>query len=1066
MAFRGKVPDEIKKKLKIYWKKSDGNKSEFKELVINDKELKGTWSSYDVWAGRNLKGYKGYGASQYTFAQLKPEELERITKLLSEQGSGAAQKEFPQFTKEQLRSFAKGQGVPVKRKASQKEQEKVVTEQQLIEAVEHGKIEPNEFLEKLPENSELRVYWQVIFSLLVTKRAIRNTDLLPFTKELNVEAKKKEHKLNALRGILNKYVEWGALTPVKAGSHKTYLCNLPDFCKPEEVDTLIPHKEKEFVLNLCSSEAKPFSWFASQAEKVLGKNLLRTILAFYVGKGVIEQNKSGYKLTSAAKLTSTDPAGLLALELFEAENLLDQEEEDAAKKIEIASPKDLEKLSEEDIRSKTIKTVSLETDSKRDSLRFLCFGEMRIGNQFTDYPLVNFAISEAEKVRPDAIFASGMIQGDHRSFQVQRLRALMSGPLSRISAQMKVNDYYLSQFENCADVAVWDILSDDDLNIAYSRTVIAMKELLGLRRAGYGDLFPTEVARLAGRDFVNFYKTQYERVASYMHRVGRTLLNKREVNELAPGSNRDEFLLILMILLFQKFNHNIPEDFGRIVDVEALTGDKSGNKRRVSCDPVLIEWRGKKLHFVHNSSYSDVTQYVDSIHILEKTARLLQVRGEEIANFMFDFHQERFFGTNVGGSFIFNLPGCQNPLVAASRKMKTFNTQIVGEKFHKQNTFRKEPVSPGVVDFQVYPDGRFKFRILNNAVKTITENSLTIPEVKERFALFQDIQIGSPQMRLEWTIKAHSLALYGPNPVQHVSYNGDIIHGVSIYPQFVSESRIKRLVSIKSQQAMAEKVILPFYPAPTIKHIGRVLGNHEWDNRMAKYEGGDPLSFLESGLINKYKSFNEGYEKAMRDRGHEGPVNVPYPNVEIIPYSRGRTTKSGNPEGGGTAHWPFYTKTIGGGYTYAVQHKWQPFGGGGRTPVDKHIVWATNMAKSAQGINVMFGGHWHSFWVAMVSDIMMLQMPGLIDQSGLELGFGHTPLSLFCMVEFSNHEGITVEMYPMEYLVNYQCTDPYFSDKNELLVRPKPGTREYEHGFDSPLIHRWEEEVDSRHIEV
>ena len=193
---------------------------------------------------------------------------------------------------------------------------------------------------------------------------------------------------------------------------------------------------------------------------------------------------------------------------------------------------------------------------------------------------------------------------------------------------------------------------------------------------------------------------------------------------------------------------------------------------------------------------------------------------------------------------------------------------------------------------------------------------------------------------------------------------------------------------------------------------------------------------------------------------------LPYEGVTIVPYSRGRTRDSGNPEGGGTAHWPFYTKDIGGGFKYAVQHKWQPFGGGGRTPVDSQIRWMTNMAKAARGINVMFGGHYHSFWVAMVADILALQMPGLIDQSGLELGFGLTPLSLFCMVEFSNKEGITVEMYPMEYLVDYQCTDPFFRDKNELLVRPKPGTREFEYGFDSPLIKQWEDEVDSRHIEV
>ena len=1072
MAFHGNTPKEVKNKLKKYWAQSKGNRDKFRELITNDKELKGTWDSYDIAARRmNLKEYSGFKSKgRYTFTQLKPKEVEEISKILAEEGTVAAQIKYPQFNAKQFHNFAKGRGIKIHKLKKETETSKAnvteLTEKELIEKVEKGEIEPEEFLNTLPEGSELRVYWQVISDLLSSRRSIRNTDLLQFTKQLNVQAKKKVHKLNAIRGILAKYVEWGALTQIKSNSHNVYLCNLPDFYQPEELDALLSWKEKEFVLNLCSGEAKPFNWFASQAEKVLGRNLLRSVLAFYINKNVVEQNKSGYKLTSAARLTSTDPAGLLALELFEAENLLDEKEEEDAKKIEINSVDDLEKLAAEDLFSKTIKPVTIETDSKRDSLRFMCVGEIRTGNQFTDYSLVNFGISEADRVKPDLVICSGMVQGDHRSFQVERLRALMSGSMSRISAQVKAAGRILGEFERSANVAVWDILSDDDWNVAKSRSLIAMKELLGLRRAGYSELFPTEIARLAGRDYVKYLKTQYEYVAPYMHRIGRTLLNEKEVNELAPGTNRSEFLLILMVLLFQKFNHNVPEEFRRVVDMEALMGDKANSKRKVSCDPVLFDWRGKKLHFIHNTGYSDVTQNLDTLIVMEKSFRLLQARGMETPNFVFDFQQERFFGTNVGGTFMFNLPGCQNPLLAASRQLKTFNTQIVGEKSHKQNTFRKEPVSSGIVDFQVFEDGRFKFRIINNAVKKILDNSRTVKEEKERLALFQDIQVGSPQMRLEWAIKAHSLALYGPNPVQHVSYNGDIIHGRSIYPQFVSESRIKKLVSIKSQQAMCELCFLPFYPAPTVKHIGRVLGNHEWDNKMAKIEGGDPLSFLETALTNKYSMFNEGYRKAMLDSGHKGEIEVPYKDVKIIPYSRGRTRKSGNPEGGGTTHWPFYTKAIGGGFTYAVQHKWQPFGGGGRTPVDSQIKWMTNMAKAAQGINVMFGGHYHSFWVAMVADILALQMPGLIDQSGLELGFGLTPLSLFCMVEFSNKEGITVEMYPMEYLVDYQCTDPFFRDKNELLVRPKPGTREFEYGFDSPLIKQWEDEVDSRHIEV
>jgi len=946
-----------------------------------------------------------------------------------------------------------------------------ISEKDLIVKKEKNEITPEEFVGNL--EGDLKRYWSVIRQILNQKRTFRNVEVLSFAQQLGITGRKRVEKLNAIRGILAKFVEWKVLSTFKSGTHLQYLCNLPDFYKAEELLKLIPEEEASRVLRPLTDGPKILATIEKETGGTIGIHVLETILNYYVGKGVIQsvkQPKGAFKLTSGAKLAGTDPDSLLALDLFKADNLLDQEEDREAQKTDAKDTKILRNLVKEDLASKTI--VHRVVKVKGDSARIVMVGEARLGNQFTDFDLLLFAEEEMKRIKPDVVVASGFIQGDHRSYQVERLRALTkAASLHKIASQYKHADMLLRGYEEAAG-SVFYLQSDDDWNVAKSRTLIAMKELLGLRRTGMSALFPEEISRLSGRDYVGYLEKQWEYVQSYMWRIGRSLFNKDQVNEIVPGLNKSEFLLILMVLLFKKFGHEIPENFKKVVDVEALFGDKAGSKRHVTADPILLELgfgKGKNtktLQFVHNTGYSDVTQNLDTLIIMEKNFRLLQARGIKTPNFAFDFQQERFFGTNVGGSFIFNLPGCQDTLLASARQLKTFNTQIVGEKSHKQNTFRKEPVSSGITDFQVFEDGRFKFRVLNNSTMRILENSKSVPEVKKRLALFQDIQTGSPQMRLEWAIKAHDLALYGPNPVDDVSYNGDLIHGFSIYMQFVSESRIKKLVSIKSQQAMFEKCFLPFYPAPTVKHIGRVLGNHEWDNLMAKKEGGDPLSFWEAGLTAKYEMFNEGYRKAMLDSGFKGEVVLPYKDVAIIPYSRGRTANSGNAEDGGTAHWPIYTREIGGGFRYAVQHKWQPFGGGGRTPVDSQLKWVTNMAKAAEGINVMLGGHYHSFWVAMLSDILALQMPGLIDQSGLELGFGLTPLSLFCMVEFSNKDGITVEMYPSEYLANYQCVSPFYKDKNELLIRPKPGTREYDFGFDSPLIKQWEDEVDAKHMDI
>jgi hypothetical protein len=623
----------------------------------------------------------------------------------------------------------------------------------------------------------------------------------------------------------------------------------------------------------------------------------------------------------------------------------------------------------------------------------------------------------------------------------------------------------LKGFEEIAKDKLYYILSDDDMNVAYSRAILAMRDLLGLRRAGYegSPLFTELISRLAGRDYVNFFRMQWEDVQPYMWRIGRSLLNKEEVEAVAPGLNKSEFLVIVMILLFKEFGHPIPDDFRTLVDVEALFGDKAKSKRSVTPDPLLLKWiYGNRpqdnilFHFVHNAAYSDVTQYVNSLETLEKMIRHMQARKEETADFIFDFQQENFFMTYVGNSFVGNLPGCQDNVLTASLKGKTFNTRIVGEKSHKQNTFRKEATTSGVCDFEVlhgkdHKVSALKLRILNENTKRIIDNSRTVPEVKERLAVFQDIQVGSPTMRLEWVIKAHDLALYGPSPVQHVAYNGDIVHGTGIYPQFHSESRIKKLNSVRSQQRVATEVMVKdFYPAPSLKVVQSVLGNHEWDNKGAKFEGMDPLSFLTESIMWKYDHLKK-----------EGK----FEDVRIMPRSRARMVNSGHPGGGATLHWPYFTERIGGGYLYAVQHKWQLWGGG-KSPVDKHIAWVLNMARAGQEIDVTVGGHFHSLWLRIYAGVFMSQLPGLNDQSGYELGFGYCPKSMFAMFEFSNKDGITLELYTPEFLEDYRCQSPTWKGRDEELVRPKKGTWEYKHGLDSPYIRRILDEADAWHVET
>ncbi len=119
MSFRV-VPDQEKKIVKKHWKESKGNRDEFKKRIINDRKLKGKWLAYDQMARRmdqdgEIRGYGGFKSRLFIFAQLKPEDQKKIAKILSEEGVQGAKKQYPQFTPKQFRSFAKRDGLKIKR---------------------------------------------------------------------------------------------------------------------------------------------------------------------------------------------------------------------------------------------------------------------------------------------------------------------------------------------------------------------------------------------------------------------------------------------------------------------------------------------------------------------------------------------------------------------------------------------------------------------------------------------------------------------------------------------------------------------------------------------------------------------------------------------------------------------------------------------------------------------------------------------------------------------------------------------------------------------------------------
>ena len=917
------------------------------------------------------------------------------------------------------------------------------TASERIELLEKGEITQEDFLKHLPK--KLQEYWNTISALLQEKRIFRNTEA---AEVLPLNVKGKYPRLNMSRGILMKFKEWGLLETIRIQNHNFYFCALPGFYVQEELLKIIPKEYQKNILQLFGDDYLKTSEVANLLN--LSPRFLGEILDTFVAKNLLVKSKSGYRRSQALKEAGVSVESLEALDLVQAHNLLMQEKERKAAVRKIENLKEVKEAIERDIRNKTVKPIEVKIDESSAKISFI--GEVRFGQQFLDIDFVNWAIKILkERFQPHFVIASDFVQGDFRGIQVERLRSLTRTGLQRIEQQYSAADVLLKELEKIIKNKVIYLLSDDDWQISLSRVIIALEQFRGIRKLGIGAYWPEEIKRLSGADYYRLMKIQWEVVQPYMYRIGRSLFNADEVKKKI-GDHITELLVIIFILLFEEFNKPIPGKYKKLVDIEALHHDKSHSKRIITPDPVTLYLKdfNKKILFQHNIAFSDITQYVDSGLIPEWILRNLQARGRETPYLWFDIHQERFWFTKLYDAYIGNLPGCQNPVPAAEGKIKTFHTKILSDKAHRQIYFRKEPPTAGIVSFEIFKDGKLKIHILNNKIKSLIEEQKDQPEKKELLAYTSDWQFGSLTMRPEWVIKFLDYALYQCQ-VEHLVLNGDLIQGFH-YPRFVSENRPKRLVSISSQKAFTIALIKQFFPAPNLETIDMFLGNHEWEIWGADITGQNNLEFL-------FFVINEIYEQQKKFN----PTDK-IPDVKI--WNRIRLVKTAG-KYGSTINHPYGSRVLKSGYKVGIQHQWYPRGGG-RTPMHAQVTWLRNIAQAASDLHILFGGHKHTFWMAMIAEILMLQLPGLTDQSAFEFARGLMPQPLGCLVEFSNKSGITIELIPVNFLEQHKCISPFYKaiDEKGLLDRPAPDTIEYKYGLDSPYIHQLEEHIDAECPEV
>ncbi len=910
----------------------------------------------------------------------------------------------------------------------------VKTTTELIQLREEDRISVDEFAEKVSLNADLfSKRWLIVFALLVKNRSIRNKELLSACKDLEITGKKTE-KLNDIRGILKKFEELGLICSFKVQTFSIYLSNLRSFYTPEEAFDAIPNGSVDAVINRLrqSSKSIQLKVLAKNFEKLIGANLLETLLEFYVEKGVIYKHSNGYRLTRLGVEYGFDETAIQTLDTMALENAAALKRRVEAAKFRFGTLSEISDAQRRDLEKKEVSTIVL---PGRKLLRISALGEVLYGNQFSANALIErwLQLATESKDKPHIILATGLVQGNFLGYRVDKNRILTQEDyLSEIGPQFSAADLLLTKLEELAETRVFYQQGDDDWDLAKNYALIARAAEGGAANYGVANLSPEATRFLINRDFYRKLEIQWELIQKYMYLTGHSLRNAAEVAELI-GVEKSEYRLIIEILAAREANQPIPDIYKKVVDFSALDGNIVG-KRYVTPDPLVMKFGPFVIQAVHNLAFSDVTQYADSMLIPEMNIRARQALGEETPNIFLDFHQERFYLARIGDTLVMNLPGLQDTRLATQWRMKSYNTKVLSSKSHRQVTFRKEPSVPGITSLEISDDGRIRINILNQKILGVIDASKDEPEVVDRVCYVSDTQFGSITARPEFLVKYMDYCLYG-NRSNILISNGDIIQGVN-YPQFFAENRPDRLVSIDSQERFMLKVMAPLIvDAPVLRNFKSQLGNHEWNTFGAGITGQNNLKVLEMYV----RGYFEGLQKAGKlDRA-----------IDVSMMSRIRFLKSGNPLGDPMNH-PYTAIPLPSGYKVGVQHMWQS--NGGRTPAEQMIRWVRKMAHGASDLHLMFGGHWHSLWMAMVWNILMVQVPACAGISGFELQRGLMSQVMFIYTEFSNKKGITIEIVPWQFLDEYKCQSPFYMGKDEDLRLPERGTAEYNHGRHSKLI--------------
>jgi len=847
---------------------------------------------------------------------------------------------------------------------------------------------------------------------------------------------------DSIRGIMVKLAAQGFFVNIP-GEHHLFFNNSPNFYTPKELMKFISTEEQNRIANVIHMGPITTRRLAQQlyGQEKVSNAFLSTYLTNLTERGLLEIDSYAgeYLLTKKGSEFGIDATSIQALDITILENKFLIKDEEHSKPFRSLS--EVRNAVIQDGEDKAVNLVDISDHISKGGFKFLTISEILFGNQNTDVALLEKILLKSE---PDFAIVSGLVQGTFTARNVKRQNELAQPrKLYKIGSQISAASQFLNKLDERTKGPICIALGDDDLRIAEDYADIA--QLNEGKTWTFGVNYTSLTAELQRRINIREYhakrKIQFEIILPYQYRIRRGLKNAKEVFK-EIGVKKSEYRLIMEILILNRAKQPYPEIYRKVVDVDALLG---GSKYGiVTPDSLILKVGDRTIQFVHNTNFSDVTQYVDPLFTSEKIMRHFMSRDyQKLPWMLLDGHQEMFYGTYFQNHWVMCLPGMQNSLDMAMHRKKTIVTRVLQSKSLRQNTFRKDPATPGAVEIEVCTeggienDGRIRLRFFNDKIVDLLDREKNKKHKQTVIGVLTDLQFGSPTMQPELVIKYLDYLLY-TRGARLLRGNGDWLQGF-IYPGFPAESRTLRMVSVDAQQRFTNELLVPLIvDAPHLEDVAFWQGNHEWGIWSNALTGQNALYFMETAL----QRFIDGMKKA----GKNPKLKTASAVSRII---MARTT---NPMGDRIL-FPYFAEVVDDWFKIAYTHQWLPYGGG-RTPVDQPRRWVSNMANAAGDINALIGGDKHSLWLNQEAGKILIQLPAAATQSGYELARGLMSTVMFALLIVDNRTGFTVEFVPWQFLTNYKCVSKLYKGKDDQLILPSEDSVDYRNGKYSPYIEK------------